>query len=96
MTNEVRELALEAARRGDRVAFLPDGEEKHRVLWKGLGNRSGLYDYADEKIRRDWEKSGARLKRRLESLSSGVLTLQRFRNVTRDRGRWRAYCARRI
>jgi hypothetical protein len=60
-----------------------------KTIWAGLGNRSGLHSYADELIRDKWEKSGFRLQKKLDNLPDGTeIEVKRFRNTTRDRGRW--------
>lgn len=81
------------ARHGDRVVFIPKGETKAKTLWGGLGNRSGLHDYADVLTSQKWEKSGDRLKCKLAKLEpgSGKIKIQSYGNINRDRGRWHTF-----
>lgn len=74
---------------GDRVTYTPEGADKPKTLWAGLGNRAGLHSYADELISDKWRKSGARFVKKLAALPSGTeVCIMQFRNVNRSRGRW--------
>jgi hypothetical protein len=60
-----------------------------RTLWAGLGNRSGLHDYAETLLAEKWAKSGDHFQRRLLEMPRGTkVETWRFSNTTRDRGRW--------
>lgn len=82
---DIKEHAIGAAK-GDGWRVIING----KTAWAGLGNRSGLHDYQWVAIREKWEKSGARfVKNKLDTLKDGdVVEIQRFANITRDRGRW--------
>ena len=58
-----------------------------KTIWGGLGNRSGLHDYADTVMNNKWKKSGPNFQKKVLG-SSGDFELHSFRNVTRDRGKW--------
>lgn len=74
---------IRAAQDGVRVKI--DG----KVVWQGLGNRSGLHSFADTLISEKWHKSGSRFIKKLEVLPAGTkVELFRFKNVNRDRGNW--------
>ncbi len=81
---------------GDPVQeILQWAEEGNRVtvagknIWPGLGNRSGLHSYADDMIREKWYKSGERFAKKLEKLPVGTeVELKRYKNISRDRGKW--------
>lgn len=78
------------AKEGDRLV-LRAGEQvgKGTVLWAGLGNRSGLHDYAETVVSNKWDKSGKGLVKKLLDLpSDAVVDVMTFRNKTRDRGSW--------
>ena len=54
-----------------------------------MGNRSGLHSYADEMIRKKWDKSGDRFTKKVEALPAGTeVELQRYKNISRDRGKF--------
>jgi hypothetical protein len=74
------------ARGGDRIIF------NGKIIWKGLGNRSGLGNYAIELIDQAWNKSGARLLAKLDkvAVSGARFEVFAYRNITRDCGRWEA------
>lgn len=75
--------AINAAKEGDRVTI--DG----KTAWGGLGNRSGLYDYANIAISEKWEKSKERFVKKLLSLPPGTLIeVKIFYNIDRNRGNW--------
>lgn len=59
-------------------------------IWKGLGNRSGLHDFAQTVLDEKWEKSGGSFEKKLRKLSEvgGTFTIKGFQNMTRDRGKW--------
>lgn len=79
----IRQAIYFAREEGDRVVV--DG----KTVWGGLGNRSGLHDYAQVAVNEKWEKSGARFEKKLRALPSGAnVEIHSFRNITRDRGRW--------
>lgn len=61
-----------------------------KVLWTGIGNLSGLHGYAYELLKEKFEKSERNLTKKLTKViaSEEQLTVQRFNNITRDRGRW--------
>jgi len=60
-----------------------------KVIWKGLGNRAGLYDYAATALAEKWAKSGARFEKKVRSLPSGTsLTVLEYVAIDRSRGRW--------
>ena len=81
--SQLKRLIYEASDEGDRL--VADG----KVIWPGLGNRSGLYDYARTVIREKWEKSSKGLLKKLFALEDGaIVEIQTFKNVTRDRGNW--------
>ena len=81
---------------GDPVSeILQWAEEGGRVrvagknIWPGMGNRSGLHSYADEMIRKKWDKSGDRFTKKVEALPAGTeVEPQRYKNINRDRGKW--------
>ena len=81
---------------GDPVSeILQWAEEGGRVrvagknIWPGMGNRSGLHSYADEMIRKKWDKSGDRFTKKVEALPAGTeVELQRYKNISRDRGKF--------
>jgi hypothetical protein len=75
--------AIDYAKEGMRLKV--DG----KTIWQGLGNRSGLHSYAYELLSQKWKKSGPRFEKKLEALPPGTqIEVQRFKNITRDRGRW--------
>ena len=85
-------MIIAAAKDGMRITFTPDGADKPKTLWAGLGNRSGLHSFADTLCHRKWEKSGERMLKRLAKLPNGTcITLHDYCNISRDRGRWVAY-----
>lgn len=60
-----------------------------KSIWAGLGNRSGLHDYANELTENKWEKGQKRFAKKLEALVPGdVVEILSFYNINRDRGRW--------
>lgn len=76
-------LILDWAKSGNRVAI------DKKVVWKGLGNRSGLHEYAEKEIDQAWSKSGRTFERKVRGLPPGTLVeLLSFRNTNRDRGTW--------
>lgn len=80
----VNEL-IATAKNGDRIVY--DG----KTIWSGLGNRSGLHDYANTAIHKKWQESGERLQKKIEELAKkegATFQTQEFRNIDRDRGRW--------
>lgn len=80
------------ARNGFRIRLHLEDTEKSKTLWAGLGNRSGLHSFADTLLREKWDKSGDRFTKKLEKvfsgLEGGMIEVQDFRNISRDRGRW--------
>lgn len=88
LSPQEKRIITDWAREGERVAFQPNGAEKPKTIWGGLGNRSGLHSYAYELIGDKWNKSGARFTKKLDTISGGVVILMQYRNVTRDRGKW--------
>jgi len=80
--------AVNAAKNGDRVVFVPAAGGKPSTIWGGVGNRSGLHSFVYELLDEKWKKSGERFKKKLESLPDGKIEIHYFRNTTRDRGRW--------
>jgi len=78
-----RAIIFHARERGDRVII--DGKTK----WPGLGNRSGLHDYAMTAINEKWAKSGARFEKMLDTLpDKSRIEIKEFININRDRGLW--------
>lgn len=74
---------------GDRLTYQPEGAEKPKTLWAGLGNRAGLHSFQFTLLREKWQKSGARMLKRLGNLPEGtVINVLAFHNIDRDRGRW--------
>lgn len=61
-----------------------------KVLWTGIGNLSGLHGHAYELLKEKFEKSERNLTKKLTKVIANEeqLTVQRFNNITRDRGRW--------
>ena len=81
---DVKAHAIGAAQ-GDGWRVIING----KTAWAGLGNRSGLHDYQWTAIREKYEKSGPRFEKKLDALQPGdTVEIQRFVNITRDRGRW--------
>jgi hypothetical protein len=79
----------QSAHVGCRLAWTPDGADKPKILWKGMGNRAGLHDFARVLLDKAWDKSGERLVKKLAVLPKGtVVTVLEFHNIDRDRGRW--------
>lgn len=77
------------ARDGYRIQFSSRvGEIK--TLWSGLGNRSGLHSFVYTLLSEKWEKSGARMLKRLKKLDPGttIIMILTYKNKTRDRGSW--------
>ena len=56
-----------------------------KTVWGGLGNRSGLHDYANTIIREKWEKSGGRFEKKMREAEFTLIELQMFHNINRDR-----------
>lgn len=86
MTRKLTEdeiLSLQdAAQWGCRIVM--DG----KTVWGGLGNRSGLHDYANVIIREKWKKSGERFMKKMRAAEFTLIEIQVFQNINRDRGRW--------
>jgi hypothetical protein len=61
-----------------------------KTAWGGLGNPSGLHDFAGVLVADKWKKGAERLSSRVvEGIASKQhVQVQTFRNITRDRGRW--------
>lgn len=79
------------ARDGYRITYTAVGAPKPKTLWAGLGNRAGLHSFSSTVLANKWAKSGASFLRRIDSLEQGVINVQEFRNVSRDRGRWETF-----
>jgi hypothetical protein len=78
-------------RQAMRLTYQPADADRPKTLWAGLGNRAGLHGFAYTLTEEKWEKSGARLVKKLGRLPAGtVITVHDFQNETRDRGRWHA------
>lgn len=80
-----RAIIRHASEEGDRVVI--DG----KIKWQGLGNRSGLHDYARTAINDKWVKSGTRFSNMLDELPDTTrIEILEFHNLPgdRDRGRW--------
>lgn len=87
MNKHTEEIVALEAKYGHRVQLQGKGPAK--VLWAGLGNRSGLHGYAEELTDAKWAKSGARFMAKVKALPKGSkLELFVYQNVARDRGRW--------
>jgi len=77
------------AKDGERLTYQPEDTEKPKTLWAGLGNRAGLHSFQFTLLREKWEKSGARMLKRVSELPEGtVINVLSFHNIDRDRGRW--------
>lgn len=76
------------ARTGDRIIHIKG--TKPSTLWAGLGNRSGLHDFAFTLIREKWEESGERFTKKLDKIvkPGEEFQIQQFSNINRDRGKW--------
>ena len=60
-----------------------------KVVYQGLGNRSGLHSSIPIIIRERWEKIGKNLLKKINDLNDGdIVSILCFHNITRDRGRW--------
>lgn len=80
-------LLRHAAMEGHRVVVMEG--DRARMMWGGLGNRSGLHSYAGQLISEKWQAKGGRFQTKLERMVPGTkLEIREFRNVNRDRGRW--------
>ena len=93
---QLRELIKEAMSPDPVQQILKWAKEGGRVttaagvlMWPGIGNRSGLHSYANELALEKWEEGGEYFTRQIEKLHPGhKIVLKRFKNVTRDRGKW--------
>lgn len=88
MNGKIQAHLSDVARDGNKITFTPEGEEKAKTLWAGLGNRSGLHSFAYELMSDKWKKSGERFQKRLAKLPAGLIVIHEYRNKTRDRGGW--------
>lgn len=61
-----------------------------KLLWKGIGNTSGLYEYAREVLVVKWDKKGANFMKKIEAYlkGGGVVLVYYYRYANRDRGNW--------
>ena len=83
LTRWQSDLISTAQHDGDKVVL------NGKTIWGGMGNRSGLYDYAGEVMSEKWKKSGPLFTKRVQALKAGdKVEVYQFRNVTRDRGKW--------
>lgn len=73
---------LDWAKSGNRVVA------DDKVVWKGLGNRSGLHAFQWEYISETWKAAGKRFENKIKKLEFNEIQLQQFHNINRDRGRW--------
>ena len=66
-------------------------EDKEVVLYKSIGNTSGLYSYVDTWMKEKWQRSGQRFSKRIaEHLAAGDrIVIYRYQNINRDRGGWK-------
>lgn len=104
MTKKIDTPAILDSQRKELVLYAKEGckitatiEDTKKTLWRGLGNRSGLHSYADTLILEAWEKRGGRFLKRLDKLVPNTfIEVYRYRNKTRDRGRWQAIDSFRI
>lgn len=77
---------IESRARYDGERIVADG----KVIWAGLGNRSGLHDFQHTLMREKWEKSGERFMKKVRALPADTkIEFLTFVNINRDRGRWR-------
>lgn len=87
----------ECAQAGWQLRLTQPGETKANVIWKGLGNRSGLHDFANTLNAREWDKKGQKLQKLLASLPQGaVVEVMEYVNVNRDRGSWKLNMTRTV
>jgi len=60
-----------------------------KAIWKGIGNPSGLHNFLYTLIDEKFKKSGPTFHKRLNTLKKGdKVVVQRYKNITRDRGKW--------
>lgn len=61
-----------------------------KTAWSGLGDRTSLYSFANELTQQKWDKSGEKLKKKLQSLNKfqDVVEIQSYTNTGRFKGKW--------
>ncbi|MCR4286203.1 MAG: hypothetical protein NUW00_04890 [Candidatus Kaiserbacteria bacterium] len=88
MDNKMLNRLMNAAQDGDRVIFTPVGAEKSKILWAGMGNRSGLHSFASVLLLEKFDVGKDLFTKKLHALGAGTVTILVFQNITRDRGKW--------
>jgi hypothetical protein len=82
---ETIEELLSFARIGDKIVL------NGRAIWGVLGDRTSLYDYANQLLSEKWEKGKDRLKKKLLSVNpyEDTIEVYSYYNIARFRGHWK-------